>query len=304
MTDYFSDRELGPRARTEHEMSPVAWAGVVALTEALANSGAFGASFPERCPDGPAICGNDDVGLKSAIEAEIHGLSWPLQTYHEVEEEFMSTRRPWSPATLIALDFVEFVWRKAAQPIVGKYHDYFQHHHLTFNVEAGRTVFRADVNRILARNGLAYELSEDGKVRRVLPAVLGEVLTRAYFGTGDRTLDVMLEESRTKFSDPDPLIRREALERLFDSWERIKSLADGNNKSKSIQLILDRAASERTFRELLEKEARELTQIGNSHLLRHHEVSQTPVIDVEHVDYLYHRLFAMVALVIYKNAPR
>ncbi|UTV55027.1 hypothetical protein [Burkholderia arboris] len=121
---------------------------------------------------------------------------------------------------------------------------------------------------------MAYELGQDGRIKRVLPAVLGEALMRTYFSTGDRTLDVMLEESRAKFSDPDPLICREALERLFDSWERIKSLAD-TNKSKSIQLILDRTASEPAFRELLEKEARELTQIGNSHLLRHHEVSQT-----------------------------
>lgn len=303
MTDYFSDRELGPRPRTEQEMTSVAWAGIVALAESLANSGAFGASFPERCPDGQAICGSDVIGLKSAIEAEIHGLSWPLQTDQEVEEEFIRTRMPWAPATLVALDFVEFVWRKVAQPIVGKHHEFFQHHHLTFDIDAGRAAYRDDLNRILARNGLAYELGADGRIKRVLPAVLGDALTRTYFRTGDRTLDVMLEESRTKFSSPDPLIRREALERLFDSWERIKSLADAN-KSKSIQLILDRTASQPAFREILETEARVLTQVGNSHLLRHHEVNQTPVIDVEHVDYLYHRLFALVALVIRRNATR
>lgn len=301
MTDYFSDRELGPRSRTEQQLTPTAWAGIVALVESLANSGAFGARFPEQCPDGQAICGSDVTGLKHAIEAEIHGLSWPLQTHCQVEEGFMIARMPWAPATLTALDFVEFVWHSVAHPIVGKHHDFFQHHHLTFDVETGRASFRADVNRILARNGMAYELGKDGQIKRILPAVLGEALSRTYFRTGDRTLDVMLEESRAKFSDPDPLIRREALERLFDSWERIKSLADAN-KSKSIRLILDRTASAPVFRELVEKEARELTQIGNGHLLRHHEVSQTPVVDVEHVDYLYHRLFALVALVIRRNA--
>lgn len=303
MSNYFSDRELGPKARTQQEMSAVAWAGIVALAESLANGGAFGRSFPERCPDGQAICGNDVLSLKSAIEAEIHGLSWPLQTDHEVEEGFISSRKPWAPATLIALDFVEFMWRKVAQPIVGRHHDFFHHHHLTFDVEAGRASYCTDVNRILARNSLAYELDSDGQVKRLLPSVLGEALTRTYFRTGDTTLDVMLEESRTKYSDPDPLIRREALERLFDSWERIKSLADAN-KAKSAQLILDRAAAQPAFREILEKEARDLTQIGNTHLLRHHETNQTPVIDVDHVDYLYHRLFAMVELVIRRNAPR
>lgn len=303
MSDYFSDRELGPKARVKQEMDPVTWAGIAALAASLANSGAFGASFPERCPDGQAICGNEISDLKSAIEAELHGLTWPLQTDRIDEEIFIRTREPWAPPTLVALDFVEFVWRKVALPVVGWHHDYHRHHHLTFDIEAGRSAFRSDVNRILARNGMAYELGEDGGMRRLLPAVLGEALVRTYFRTGDRTLDVMLEESRTKFSDPDPLIRREALERLFDTWGRIKSLADAN-KAKSVQLILDRCASEPAFREVLEKEARELTQIGNGHLLRHHERNQTPVIDVDHVDYLYHRLFALVELVIRRNSPR
>ncbi|RYE44009.1 MAG: hypothetical protein EOP24_25955 [Hyphomicrobiales bacterium] len=301
MTDYFSDRELGPRPRTEQHFTPLAWAGIVALAEALSNSGSFGVTFPERCPDGQAICGTDVVGLKRTIEAEIPGLSWPLQAEEEVlEDNWIRTRKPWAPPTLTALDFVEFVWRKVAQPILGKHHDFFQHHHLTFDIDVGRATFRSDVNRTLSRTGLAYELDEAGHVRRLLPAVLGEALTRTYFRTGDRTLDVMLDESRAKFSDPDPLIRREALERLFDSWERIKSLAD-SNKAKSIQLILDRAAPEPAFRAILEQEARELTQIGNSQLLRHHELSQTPVIDPAHVDYLFHRLFALVELILRKN---
>ena len=185
----------------------------------------------------------------------------------------------------------EFVWRKVAKPIqIGKYHEYARHYHLTFNQDGGRTEFREEVNLILARNGLAYELTAYGSIRRLLPAVIGEALARTYFRTGERTLDVLLEESCVKFSDPDPLIRREALERLFDSWERIKSMADDNDKAKSIAIILDRCATEPEFRKMLDAEARELTRIGNSHLFRHHEMKQTPVVDVQQVDYLYHRL--------------
>lgn len=300
MSNYFSDRELGPRARTEQVISPVAWAGIATLVEALARSGAFGQSFPQECPDGNAICGNDTGNLKSAIEAEVQGLSWPLQRDDVDEEDFMITRKQWAPPTLVALDFVEFVWRNVAQPIRGRLHDHFRHHHLTFEVDEGRAKFHADVNRVLDRNGSAYELTQSGEVRRILPAVIGDALARYYFRTGDQLLDVMLEESRRKFSDPDPLIRREALERLFDSWERMKTLAE-NDKAKSTKLILDRASPDPGFPQLLEKEAIELRQIGNGYLLRHHERDQTPVIDVDHVDYLFHRLFALVDLVIRKN---
>ena len=300
MSNYFSDRELGPRARTEPVIGPVAWAGIAALVEALVSSGAFGEAFPQECPDGNAICGNDTGNLKSAIEAEVQGLSWPLQRDEVDEDEIMRTLKPWAPPTLVALDFIEFVWRNVARPIRGKHHDHYRHHHLSFDSEEGRTVFVTDVNRILARNGLAYDLDQNGEVRRILPAVIGDVLARVYFQTGDQVLNVMLEESRKKFSDPRPLMRREALERLFDSWERIKTLAD-NDKARSTKLILDRASPEPAFRQLLEKEAIELREVGNSYLLRHHERSQTPVIDVDHVDYLFHRLFALVDLVIRKN---
>ena len=66
MSDYFSDRENGPRARTEQTISPVVWAGLVALVQGLLNSGAFGLRFPERCPDGQAICGCDTASLAAA----------------------------------------------------------------------------------------------------------------------------------------------------------------------------------------------------------------------------------------------
>lgn len=303
MSNYFSDRELGPRARTEQKVSPVAWGGIAILVEALASFGAFGASFPQECPDGNAICGNDTDSLKSAIEAEIEGLSWPLQRDEVNEDDFMRSRKPWAPPTLVALDFIEFAWRSVALPVQGKHHDYYRHHHLSFDSTQGRSAFVTDVNRILGRNGLAYEITEGGEVRRVLSAVIGDLLVRAYFRTGDQLLDVMLEESRRKFSDPDPLIRREALERLFDSWERIKTLAD-NDKAKSTNLILDRASPDPAFRQLLEKEAKELRDIGNGYLLRHHERTQTPVVDTDHVDYLFHRLFVLVDLVIRKNARR
>ena len=42
MSDYFSDRENGPRARTDHMISPVVWAGLVGTMQALVNSGAVG----------------------------------------------------------------------------------------------------------------------------------------------------------------------------------------------------------------------------------------------------------------------
>ena len=301
MNDYFSDRENGPRARTEQVISPVVWAGLVATVQALINSGAFGLRFPERCPDGQAVCGCDTDALAASVIAEMPGLAWPLETMCLVEEGFLSQREPFAPDTLLILDFIEFIYASVAKPIPGKHHDFFSHHHLTFDQQSGQEEFRATVNRIFSRNGVAFEMLSTGRIVRVLPPVLGEDLKRTIFRTGDRTLDNMLDECRAKFSDRNPLVRREALERLWDGWERLKSLADPGDKKRSIKIILDATAAEPSLRARLEGEATELNSIGNSHLIRHSEVNQVPVIDVDQVDYLFHRLFAMIQLVLRKK---
>ena len=301
MNDYFSDRENGPRARTEQVISPVVWAGLVATVQALINSGAFGLRFPERCPDGQAVCGCDTDALAASVIAEMPGLAWPLETMCLVEDGFLSQREPFAPDTLLILDFIEFIYASVAKPIPGKHHDFFSHHHLTFDQQSGQEEFRATVNRIFSRNGVAFEMLSTGRIVRVLPPVLGEDLKRTIFRTGDRTLDNMLDECRAKFSDRNPLVRREALERLWDGWERLKSLADPGDKKRSIKIILDATAAEPSLRARLEGEATELNSIGNSHLIRHSEVNQVPVIDVDQVDYLFHRLFAMIQLVLRKQ---
>lgn len=302
MNDYFSDRENGPRARTEQVISPEVWAGLVATVQALINSGAFGLRFPERCPDGQAICGCDQGAIAASVVAEMPGLTWPLETFRLVDDSFLQQRESFAPDTLLILDFVEFVYASVAKPVPGKHHDFFNHHHFTFDQPAGQEEFRATVNRIFSRNGMAFEMLSTGRIVRVLPPVLGEELKRTIFRTGDRTLDNMLDECRMKFSDRNPLVRREALERLWDAWERLKSLADPSDKKRSIKIILDTTASEPLLRARLEEEATELNSIGNSHLIRHSEVNQVPVIDLDHIDYLFHRLFAMIKLLLRKKA--
>lgn len=295
--DYFSDRENGPVARTDQSISPVAWAGIVALVQAYIANGGFGYRFPQTCPDGNAPWGTDSDALGANISALMPGLDWPLQTTQQDPDFSYGPRIPMAPATLLILDFVEYVYAVVAKPWVVKRHDYFNHNHLGFNQVEGQAEFLSDVNSVFARCGIAYELQPSGKVVRLLPLVLRESLTRAVFNTGDSILNNALEESRTKFSSPNSIIRREALERLWDAFERVKTLADPDKK-KSMTIILNAVASEPSFRAVLETEAKQLTDIGNAFLIRHFESRQVPVIDTDHVDYLFHRLFAFVQLLI------
>jgi hypothetical protein len=297
VADYFSDRENGPVPRIDQEIPPIAWAAIVVLVQAYIANGGFGFRFPVNCPDGAIPYGTDESRLGAAVRAMMPGLEWPLQTARIGADYSFEPPMPMAPATLLVLDFVEYVHSAIAKPFVLKRHNYYHHNHLGFNQAEGQLEFMVDVNSIFARCGVAYELQSDGRVVRLLPPILREMLSRALFRTGDKILDNSLEEARMKFSSPDPIIRREALERLWDAFERLKSLPVADKK-RSITIILDAVASEQAFRMMLESEAKQLTEIGNSFLIHHYEKRQLPVIDTDHVDYLFHRLFAFVQLLL------
>lgn len=134
---------------------------------------------------------------------------------------------------------------------------------------------------------------------RVPSPVLDKVLALVPPTTGDVTLDRLLEEARTKFRDPNAKIRREALQILWDAWERLKSIKDPTDKKKSASELLDSVATDAPFREELEKEAKALTHIGNTFHIRHFEKDRAPLVRQAHVDYLFHRLFALIWLLLH-----
>ena len=282
---YFSDRELGPKPRVEEEIGKNAWGGMVVAIDSRVTDGSFGYRYPSQCPDGEAICGCNSHFLSLALKAQIPDVSWPLDAKQV-------------PPTLAVLDLLEFCHHAVARPVVIASHAFFLHDHLRFEPEEGQAAFEADINRILGRNGLAYELNPDGLVVRLAPEVLRESLVPAVFRTGDDELDSLLEAARSKYLDPDLSVRRESLEKLWDAWERLKTIESGKNKKARTKALLDRAAAEPTFCKTLEKEALELTRIGNTFRIRHSETTQVALELNEHVDYVFHRLFALIRLLL------
>lgn len=104
-------------------------------------------------------------------------------------------------------------------------------------------------------------MDENGHFKRLAPVGLGDALAVTVFRTGDDPLDELLETARQKFLQPRPAIRQEALDQLWDAWERIKTLEDPAHKKNSIGRMLDKASPEPNFRAALDSEAVELTRI-------------------------------------------
>jgi len=136
---------------------------------------------------------------------------------------------------------------------------------------------------------------------RIVPPVLFQAMG-ALPPSGDHTLDALLHDACAKFRDPAPKARAEATEKLWDAWERLKSIEVQGNKRLSVAKLLDQASAEQEFRGVLEAEARAITDTGNAFHIRHFETDKVSITQPEHYDYLFHRLFALMHLLLFSRS--
>lgn len=132
--------------------------------------------------------------------------------------------------------------------------------------------------------------------------LLTKPLSESAFKTGDAILNELLESSRVKFLSDDQNLRREALEKLWDAWERLKTLEPGKDKKDSIRILLDKSAPDPSFRQTLEDEATQLTAIGNSYIIRHTEIGKIPITSAEQTNYLFYRMFSLIRFLLRATA--
>ena len=285
MKKLFTERHGAAKPRIAEVLDENARAALLNLFDARLEEEWFGLSFPEKCGDGYAYAGTDFDKLRQTVRG--YGLLWPREDLNSAT----------APSDGQIFDLIEFAYEFIAEAKDPSLHTYMSHSHYNYNRDAGRESFAHDVNRIFERNGIAFKL-EHGEIVRMAPAFLHESLAQAIFTTGDTELDRLLEASREKFLNRSLDIRRESLEKLWDAWERLKTIENGKDKKASAKVLLDGAANEPTFRQRLEEEAKALTEIGNTFMIRHTETNKIPVVQSEQVDYLFHRMFALVWLLL------
>ena len=298
---YFSEREMGEPRREESDIGYNVWRGVLEIIRGRVSDGSFGARYPEMCEDGPFVCGTYVPRFEDAMLAEIPNLAMHVELEPSIYREPVLGQlgEPGvQPSTMDILDMVDGCWRNVSKANAAEYHRFSRHWHLDFDESAGKDEFRDDIERIFRRNRIAYELTEGGRIERTTPGILGDLSTEMDFDTGDTELDRLLNTASVKFRAPDQIMRREALESLWDAWERIKTL-DSSDKKAGIAKLLDSAAGENSpkFRDALEREATELTKVGNEHRIRHSETHQEMLASNEHVDYLFYRMLSLIRLV-------
>ena len=303
-TTYFSERERGPRPRTAEAISQPVRRALLRQIQIGIGNGSYGWRFPEQCCDERGTCGTDERAFWDTAAAEVPDLLLPENASSEQAVQCAD-----DVDTGVFLDLLEFCARAVARPVQRDYHSFFGHYHLGFDRDAGLTDFLSHVNQLFRRNlshvnqlfrrnGVAFELSDEGDARRLGAPGLREELREAEFDTGDAETDRLLAAARQRILSPREEDRRDALEKLWDAFERVKTLETGASKRAQADRLLDRTAESPKLRELLGQEAIALTEIGNGLRIRHSETTQEPVQTLEQIDYLFHRMFSFLRLVL------
>ncbi len=288
----YSMREFGVAAPTRVDLVDAAWGGLIAIVKSLVNTSAFARSYPSVCEDYPGQVVGTDLDTLAMALADQTSIGMPLDVRKV-------------PTMANALDLIEFAYAHVAQarPQAGGWHDFFKHLHLQFDIQAGQQSFLEDINMLFQRHKIAFRLDPNGRVERPgSPAQ--QVMEASLPPSGDASLDQRLARALELFRNPDLESRAEATRELWDCFERLKSLADPNDKKRSTSALLESLGGARPLSSVVAADAADLTKVGNRFGIRHAEMGQHEISDPYEVDYVFGRLFNLIWSLLRARADR
>lgn len=173
----------------------------------------------------------------------------------------------------------------------------FQYDELS-NIE--KTPFQEDINNSFRKYNLSFRLSDRGLIeiqtdKEVLePEIINNIESISEDGVRD-----LLKEAIEKHMQPNIHAHRDAVEKIWDALERLKTYYTSlDKKSSTLKIINDMAGGNSDFITLFNAEFKALTDIGNDYRIRHHETSRVDITDPRHYDYFFNRCLSLIALAI------
>ncbi len=306
MKEYFSDKEKGKKEFKIEEISIDVWNGIVSVFEEYKTGNYFSYSFPKKCNDNESlIVGFDEELFNDRVKAEIPTISVPVQRKAEInKEDFwkleVNDEIDDNIDKYSVLDFVEFLYKNFKTPIQKDYHDFFKHYHLEFeDNKQNKENFINDINQLFERNGIVFYLENNGEIKRKLPKEFINIIRD--YKTNDAKTNELIALAIEKIKSVKFEERRISLEKIWDAFERIKTYYKEKNKKHSIEKLLDLVSEEdANIKEVLTKEAKELTNIGNEFQIRHFETNKKEIKNIELIDYLFYRMMCFINILAVK----
>jgi len=252
-------------------------------------------NFPLRCPDNGMIFDFDERAFKDVTKALI-------PNFNLFSKNGIKNINDYTDSDQYALlDFIEFCMKNIEDYEERGYHKFYNHYHWNFYPSGtkNKSEFCDKINLIFQRNGIAFKLSMNGSIERILPMELDRVIKNFCYTGSDIELNKLIDLARKNIIKPKIDDRQIALEKLWDAFERIKTIKPGNDKKMSVAKLINSASeSSQEFYMLLDEELNKLSKIGNQFQIRHYETDKIKINSNKHIDYLFYRMMSLLSLLL------
>lgn len=122
-----------------------------------------------------------------------------------------------------------------------------------------------------------------------------EQFNRSSSQSVDEIVNNKIEESKLYIRDADPNKKQIALEKIWDGFERLKTVYGEDKKTSVKELITIVSNGSAETEKLLNQEFKELTAIGNSFQIRHFENGKALVHSDDQKEYFYFRMLSLLS---------
>lgn len=243
--------------------------------------------YPEKCPDNNSVCCGFD--LETFRDDMIFEIPTLYQGYGAENDQYA------------LLDLIEFVAINCKDYKEQDYHSFFGHHHLVLlDTSKIFTDFRTDINKLFGKMGLLFTLTTSKIVERVVEnyALLQDAV-KSFANVAEKGAQDLFKEAVAFYKHREPQMRKNATERIWDTFERLKTYYTNLDKKASSARIVSEISDGRSeYIELLNAEFVTLTKIGNDFRIRHHETNKIDITNELHYDYFFNRCLSLLALVL------
>ena len=260
--------------------------------------------YPAQCPDGLGCCGLDFFKFSEDMEFEIPTLfrrDGVIDKPRTTKRVFDDTPKDDEYNQYALFDLIEFVTQNMKDITRRIPHSYYRHEDLSFgNTNGIAESFIKDINAIFEKVGLLYCLTTNLEIERIEEtAVLSEEIVSNISAIKETGLKELLITAIQKHKSPYPADQKDAVEKIWDALERLKTYYTTLDKKASVtQIVNDIASGQTSYIDLFNLEFKALTDIGNNYRIRHHETNKIDITDIRHYDYFFNRCLSLIGTAI------
>lgn len=163
-----------------------------------------------------------------------------------------------------------------------------------------KTPFQAAINASLKKDNVPFRLSDRGLIEILSDhEVLSSEIIKSIESVPEPGIQDLLNEAIAKHMQPTFQAHRDAAEKIWDAFERLKTYyTDMDKKASTNRIINDMAGGQADYINLFETEFTALRKIGNDFRIRHHETDKIDITDIRHYDYFFNRCLSLIATAI------